>query len=104
MDRMQEWWTQLVVVFRDTVAGVVTYVPVVLTALAVMAIGWVAALLTRSLVRRALQSMDWVFARFLSRSGRRSEALTRATSRAVGSVAFWIVLLVFAASGRPSER
>lgn len=98
MDRMQEWWTQLVVVFRDTVAGVVTYVPVVLTALAVMAIGWVAALLTRSLVRRALQSMDWVFARFLSRSGRRSEALTRATSRAVGSVAFWIVLLVFAAS------
>jgi Mechanosensitive ion channel, conserved TM helix len=97
MDRLQEWWIDLVAVFRDTVAGVVTYVPVALTALVVMLLGWLAALLVRSLVRRALQSMDWVFARF-SRSTRRSEALTRATSQAVATVAFWIVLLVFGAS------
>jgi small-conductance mechanosensitive channel len=98
MDRLEDWWTQLVAVFRDTLADVVTYVPVVLTALVVMLLGWLAAVLIRTLVRRALQSMDWVFARFLARSGGRSEVLTRATSQAVATVAFWIVLLVFAAS------
>jgi len=98
MNRLEDWWTQLVAVFRDTLADAVTYVPVVLTAVLVMLLGWLAALLVRSLVRRALQSMDWVFGRFLARSSGRSEVLTRATSQAVATVAFWIVLLVFAAS------
>ena len=98
MDRLEDWWTQLVAVFRDTLADVVTYLPVLLTAVVVMLLGWVAAVLIRILVRRALQSMDWVFAHFLARSSGRSEVLTRATSHAVATVAFWIVLLVFAAS------
>jgi hypothetical protein len=98
MDRLEDWWTQLVAVFRDTLADVVTYLPVLLTAVVVMLLGWVAAVLIRMLVRRALQSMDWVFAHFLARSSGRSEVLTRATSHAVATVAFWIVLLVFAAS------
>src|SRR5262249_40890502 len=76
----------------------VTYLPVLLIAVIVMLIGWIAAVLVRILVRRTLQSMDWVFARFLARSNSRSEVLTRATSHAVATVAFWIVLLVFAAS------
>jgi len=98
MDRLEDWWTQLVAVFRDTLADAVTYIPVLLTAVVVMLLGWVAAVLIRLLVRRALQSMDWVFAHFLARSSGRSEVLTRATSQAVATVAFWIVLLVFAAS------
>ncbi|MEO8467589.1 MAG: hypothetical protein ABI640_19870 [Gammaproteobacteria bacterium] len=98
MDRLEDWWTQLVAVFRDTLADVVTYLPVLLTAVVVMLLGWVVAVLVRIVVRRALQSMDWVFAHFLARSRGRSEVLTRATSQAVASVAFWIVLLVFAAS------
>jgi hypothetical protein len=98
MDRLEDWWTQLVAVLRDTFADVVTYVPVLLKAVVVMLLGWVAAVLIRILVRRALQSMDWVFAHFLARSSGRSEVLTRATSQAVATVAFWIVLLVFAAS------
>jgi Mechanosensitive ion channel, conserved TM helix len=98
MGRLQEWWIELVTAFRDIVADIATYVPVVLKAMVVMLLGWLAALLVRTLVRRALQSMDWVFVRFMSRSSGRSEALTRATSHAVASVSFWIVLLVFAAS------
>jgi len=97
MDRLQAWGAQLIAVFRDTLAGFVTYLPNVLTALVVLAIGWLLALVIRSLVRRALESMDWLFARLLPRSGR-SETLTRATSRAVSTVVFWIVLLIFAAS------
>jgi hypothetical protein len=98
MDRLQAWGAQLIAVFRDTFASIVTYLPVVLTAIVVLLIGWLLAHVVRSLVRRALESMDWLFARFLPRSGGRSETLTRATSRAISTVVFWIVLLIFAAS------
>ena len=54
--------------FGDTFASLVTYLPVVLTALAVLTIGWLLAILLRGLVRRALESMDWLFARLMPRS------------------------------------
>jgi small-conductance mechanosensitive channel len=75
-----------------------TYLPVALTAASVLLIGWLLARLIRALVRRALQSMDWLYGRLLMRSAERSQALSRATSRAVSSVVFWIVLLIFAAT------
>lgn len=98
MERLQAWGAQLIDVFRDTLAELVTYLPVVLTAIAVLLIGWLLAHLVRGLVRRALESMDWLFARLVPRSAGRSETLTRATSRAISTVVFWIVLLIFAAS------
>jgi hypothetical protein len=98
MERLQAWGAQLIDVFRDTLASLVTYLPVVLTAVAVLLIGWLLAHLVRTVVRRALESMDWLFARFVPRSAGRSETLTRATSRAISTVVFWIVLLIFAAS------
>ena len=98
MERLQEWGTQLLAVFRDTLASLVTYLPVVLIAAAVLLIGWLLAHVIRALVRRALESMDWLFARLAPRSAGRSETLARATSRAISTVVFWIVLLVFAAS------
>ena len=98
MERLQVWGAQLIAVFSDTFASLVTYLPVVLTAVAVLLIGWLLAHLIRGLVRRALESMDWLFARLMPRSAGRSETLTRATSRAVSTVVFWIVLLIFAAS------
>jgi hypothetical protein len=95
---MQDWGAQLIAVFGETFASLITYLPVVLTAIAVLLIGWLLAHLIRGLVRRALESMDWLFARLMPRSAGRSETLTRATSRAISTVVFWIVLLVFAAS------
>src|SRR5688572_10525831 len=98
MERLQVWGAQLIAVFSDTFASLVTYLPVVLTAIAVLLIGWLLAHLIRGLVRRALESMDWLFARLVPRSAGRSETLARATSRAISTVVFWIVLLIFAAS------
>jgi hypothetical protein len=98
MDRLKEWGAQLIGVFRDTLESIVTYLPIVLTSIAVLVIGWLIAHVIRGLVRRALESMDWLFARLAPRSAGRSEALARATSRAISTVVFWIVLLVFAAS------
>jgi hypothetical protein len=98
MERLQVWGAQLIAVFSDTFASLITYLPVVLTSIAVLLIGWLLAHLIRGLVRRALESMDWLFARLMPRSAGRSETLTRATSRAISTVVFWIILLVFAAS------
>src|SRR5688572_8698960 len=98
MDRLQVWGAQLIAVFSETFASLITYLPVVLTSIAVLLIGWLLAILLRGLVRRALESMDWLFARLMPRSAGRSETLTRATSRAISTVVFWIVLLIFAAS------
>ncbi len=98
MERLQAWGAQLLAGFRDTLQGLATYLPVALEAVVVLLIGWLLARALRGLVRRGLASMDWLFARFLARSSERSRALTRTTSRAVGTVVFWIVLLVFAAT------
>jgi hypothetical protein len=98
MERLQAWGAQLIGVFRETLASLVTYLPVVLTAIVVLLIGWLLAHLIRGLVRRALESMDWLFARLAPRSAGRSESLARVTSRAISTVVFWLVLLVFAAS------
>jgi uncharacterized membrane protein len=98
MAQLQVWWSQLIDVFGDTFKGLLTYLPVALTAAVVLFIGWVLARLIRELVRRALEHMDWLFMRVLAKSSERSQALTRATSRAVSSVVYWIVLLIFAAS------
>jgi Conserved TM helix/Mechanosensitive ion channel len=98
MERLRAWGAQLVAVFSDTVESLVTYLPVVLSAIAVLLAGWLIAHLIRGLVRRALESMDWLFARLVPRAGGRSETLARVTGRAVSNVVFWLVLLVFAAS------
>jgi len=100
MGQLEVWWEQLVGVLRDTIQSIVTYFPVVLTSIAVLIIGWLLARLLKGLVRRAIESMDWLFGRLSMRSVERSQALTRittrATSRAISSVVYWSVLLIFA--------
>ncbi len=98
MEQLRLWGAQLLAVLQDTVQGLMTYLPVALTAATVLLVGWLLARAIRGLVRRALQSMDWLFGRVLMRSAERSAALSRATSRAVSSVVYWLVLLVFAAT------
>jgi small-conductance mechanosensitive channel len=98
MDQLQVWGSQLLDVLRDTFRGIALYLPVALAAVVVLIVGWLIARLARDLVRRGLMSMDWLFARLMTRSVERSQALTRATSRALSSVVYWLVLLVAAAT------
>ena len=98
MERLQVWGAQLLDVLSDTFAGLMTYLPVALTAAGVLVVGWLLARVLRSLVRRALESMDWLFARLIMRSTERSRALSRAASRTLSTVVFWIVMLIFGAT------
>jgi hypothetical protein len=98
MEQLKVWGTQLIDVLGDTFEAILTYLPVALTAAAVLIVGWLLARVIRDLVQRALRSMDWLFGRLSARSAERSQALTRATSRAISSVVYWSVLLIFAAN------
>lgn len=98
MEQLRLWGAQLLAVLQDTVQGLMTYLPVALTAATVLLVGWLLARAIRGLLGRALRSMDWLFGRLLMRSAERSAALSRATRRAVSSVVYWLVLLVFAAT------
>ncbi len=98
MERLQVWGAQLLDVLGDTFAGLMTYLPVALAAAGVLIVGWLLARVLRSLVRRGLESMDWLFGRFTTRSAERSRALSRAASRTVSGVVFWIVILIFGAT------
>ena len=58
MEQLRLWGAQLLAVLQDTVQGLMTYLPVALTAAAVLLVGWLLARAIRGLLRRALQSMD----------------------------------------------
>jgi hypothetical protein len=75
-----------------------TYLPVALTAAGVLLVGWLLARLARALVRRGMTSMDRLFGRVLPRTPGRSHAAVGGTSRALSSVVYWTVLLIFAAT------
>ncbi|HEY8519648.1 MAG TPA: hypothetical protein VIN61_06185 [Gammaproteobacteria bacterium] len=96
MERFKVWGEQLLAVLEETLRALLTYLPAVLTAAAVLALGWLLAVLARGLVRRAVGGMEWLFDRFTTRAPDRSAALTQATSRTVASIVYWIVLLIFA--------
>ncbi|HEX6997643.1 MAG TPA: hypothetical protein VF322_05835 [Gammaproteobacteria bacterium] len=96
MERLKVWSGQLLAVLEETLQGLLTYLPAVLTAAAVLVLGWLLAVLARALVSRAIGGMEWLFDRFTARAPGRSEALTQATSRTVALIVYWIVLLIFA--------
>jgi hypothetical protein len=98
MERLRIWGTQLLGVLRDTLDGLLTYLPVALTAAGVLLVGWLLARLARALVRRGMTSMDRLFGRVLPRTPGRSHAAVGGTSRALSSVVYWTVLLIFAAT------
>jgi hypothetical protein len=98
MEQLARWGARLLAVLQETVQGLLTYLPVALTAAGVLLLGWLLARLARTFVRKAIDSMDLLFGRLMTRSSEGSQALSRATSRAVSSVVYWIVLLIFAAT------
>ena len=96
MDQVQTWGSQLLAVLRETVEALLTYLPVMLTAIGVLLIGWLLAWVISGLANRALASMDWLFGRIAMRTAAtRSHSLSRATRRAITSVVYWVILLIF---------
>lgn len=96
MEEVQTWGSQLLAALQETLAALVSYLPVALTAAGVLVTGWVLAWLISAFANRALTSMDWLFGRVVMRSAAGSHALNRATRRAICGVIYWAILLIFA--------
>jgi small-conductance mechanosensitive channel len=97
-----EKWTdafqRVLVAALDRIA---VYLPNLLGALLVLALGWVVARIARALAVRAVMLLDVLLARLMpagrgARSGER--AGVAGSARTVGGIIFWVVMLLFVAT------
>jgi len=79
------------------VARVVDFLPELAAALLLLALGWLAAAVLRSMSRRALVLLDVVAKRFAGARFARRVRFADA-SRVVGSIVYWAVLIAFLAA------
>lgn len=78
-------------VFARTADAVAAHLPGVLGALIILAIGWLAARLLRTIAIRVVR----IGRRAASRVARRGDPLSERAERIVGSLVFWVVMLLF---------
>jgi hypothetical protein len=98
VEQLRVWGTQVAASVRETIAGLISYVPGILLALALLAVGWLLARLTSRAAGNLIGRMDWFFLHVGARSVAAAENLQRRTARATSALVFWAVLLAFAAA------
>jgi len=97
MDGLDAWWEALERAFSASLADIGAYAPALLSAAAVLLIGWLVARVVRSALGRSAAALSHLF----DRLGRPLSAAGLAMSRRVvtltAKVAFWVIVLLFAA-------
>jgi hypothetical protein len=98
VDQLGAFAENLMSIPRTLAQDLVSYLPLILSALALIALGWVVARFLRSLSFRLINRIDWLF-----RSGRTTdkaaaENIQYAAARAFSALIFWAVMLTFAAA------
>ena len=79
----------------DLLDRLATLLPSLIAAVALLAVGWLAARLLRVLAERAARLLDATAARLAGAAGARGERFGRSAAL-LGAVVFWVVFLVFA--------
>ncbi|HEY5622318.1 MAG TPA: hypothetical protein VIV14_01060 [Gammaproteobacteria bacterium] len=98
MEQFRVWGAQVAASVRETVGGLVSYVPGLLLALALLAVGWLLARLTSSATRNLIGRMDWLFLHTGASSVAAAANLQNTTARAASTLVFWAVMLAFVAA------
>lgn len=96
MDNLTGWWDAFEQSLTASLANVGSYLPIAGSAIAVMLIGWIVALVLRAALMRSGRALDTVLARI----GRPTASGARLSQRLVtlaSSLVFWIVILLAAA-------
>lgn len=91
MENYSDWSAGVADVFARTGQAVVAYLPGLLGALILLLIGWFAARLLRGLAIRLVH----LGRRAAVRVSRRGDPLSERSERIVGSLVFWLVMLLF---------
>ena len=91
MENYSELSTSVSDVFARTAAAAADHLPGLIGALILLALGWLAARLLRTIAIRLVR----LGRRAASRVARRGDPLNERAERIVGSLVFWLVLLLF---------
>lgn len=95
MDGYAAWAEQLQQSGLMLIGRVISYLPSLLAALALLVVGWLVARLLKALSVRLLVGADRLWHRFVTRTSIPSTHLRRPSSKTVGSLVFWLVMLFF---------
>lgn len=95
MDSYTAWAEQLRLSGLGLLDRVVGYLPNLLAAVAVLALGWLVARLLKALSVRLLEGADRLWQRFVTRTALPAGNLRRPSGKTVGSLVFWLVMLFF---------
>lgn len=95
MDSYAAWAEQLQQSGLMLIGRVISYLPSLFAALALLVVGWLVARLLKALSVRLLVGADRLWHRFVTRTSIPSTHLRRPSSKTVGSLVFWLVMLFF---------
>lgn len=95
MDIYPDWSTALRGVFSQLTERLVHFMPNLLGALALLLAGWIVARLLRSVTIRLAHLLDGVLARFSRGRDVPRPKVSPASTRILGSIVFWVVMLFF---------
>ena len=94
MDKQIDFGSALMNGVSKFVDHVLLFLPNIIGALALLLIGWILARVLRAITWRGARLLDKLSSRLLGRQAERLRVAT--TSRVLGSIVFWLVLLFFA--------
>lgn len=95
MDIFSQWSDVLAGVLNQTAARFALYLPNVLGAFLLLFIGWIVALMLRTIAVRLTLLGEHALARMSAGKGTKPMRLSSASAKIFGSVVFWVVLLFF---------
>lgn len=95
MDKFPDWSTTFGVGISQMLTRLLNFLPSLIGAVALLLIGWVSARLLRKLAIRLSLGLDRMMDRLHRRSGLSRPHVPSASAQIIGSVVFWVVMLVF---------
>jgi len=86
---------RLATTFQNMADDILTYLPLVAIAAVVMLFGWLVARLLSLLVVRAIEHMDQLWQRLISKQGTEHLQPRHPPARIAGQLVFWLLMLIF---------
>ncbi len=95
MSELDSWLENFRDASTDALLALLAYIPYLLSALALLAVGWVIARLVRVLIEKAAAGFDVILQNLGKKTANRSLRMTPGIIALIGNISFWIILLLF---------
>lgn len=93
-----DWGTSLSETYVELSRQIVQYAPSLIGAFALLVIGYLAALILRSVAKRLTLGLETLFSKFSKASSAKQQQLRQSSAQVIGKVVFWTVILFFVAA------